>query len=461
MARVDLSSLLWGCALALPVALWGPLMRTRAGCWFVALVGALGVWAPVRAAYASPWTLPQHELVLSTDFSFASADSEYLQDGTLQSYSLDGRFRSSTLTLGARYGFTDRFEMEVRPSFKHVSYEADPVILEIATPEDGDFSLSEARASVIDFSQSRIGAADMDVAARYKLWHGPVIITPELSAKIPLGYESPQGTFTDLSTFSVGDDVALGDGQIDLRAGLLLGAYIPWTRTFVRADVAYNHRLEEPGDQLLANGKLGQFLTNSFILFGGVRYARTLFQGEPIGQTFVDTIPDGQGAEDFVFEGNVEIQTLYLDRDFVIVEAGAILDLEKVELRFAIEEVVDGENFADLTTINVGVVATLPDVTRQKEQAEAEPSEREPEEEVIEEVIIEEVPVEDTGEQGQEEVIEEVIIEEVPVEDTGEQGADDQGASEEGAGEPEEGANSSAGQGRDGAEEGAGVEASP
>lgn len=365
------------------------------------------VLSSAATAVASPWTLSQHELVLSSDISFATADSEYLDSGKQQVYSLQGTFKSTALTLGARYGFTDKFEMEVRPTFKQVGYEADSVILNIF---EEDLSLQDARNAIIDFDSSRLGAADMDVAARYNLLRTSyLVITPEVGFKLPLGYDKPQGTFSNLDEgFDTADDVTLGDGQIDMRVGLLLGGYIPQTRTFIRADAAYNYRTQEPADQVLINGKVGQFLTQSLIVFGGVRWAESIGQGESLGDTYVDTMPT-QSAEEFDF-GLVSVDPLYLDRSFVVIEAGGIIDVGKAELGFTWSEVVDARNYGDLRTLSFTITTSIPDATRREEDSAPESDEVE---EVVEEVIV--VPAD--GDVGEGEIIEEVIIEEVPVEE--------------------------------------------
>ena len=376
-------------------------------------------------ASASPWTLPQHELVVSSDFTFSTADSEYLDDGTLQSYSLDGRFLSSTLTLSTRYGLTDKLELELRPSFKHVAYEADSVILDCVPGLldcDGMYDLEEARSNIVEFDSTSTGPADLDGSLRYNFYRGHLVLTTEVGVKIPMAYRKPAGTFDDVSTLSVGDDVTLGDGQIDVRAGLLVGGFIPITRSFLRADAFYNHRFAEPGDQVIASAKVGQFFTDHVIAFTGVRWAKTVTQGESLGTTFVDTDPDNNPAESFEF-AKVEQRDLFLDRDFTTVEIGVILKMDRFEFQLRLEEVLDGRNYGDLSSVSVGFVASLPDATRQQKE--------EPEQggEVIEEVIIEEVPVDENGkpiegatrtktEDGVE-VIEEVIIEEVPVDEDG------------------------------------------
>ena len=95
----------------------GSVVRTRLHLCCVCLI-LIALASPMSTATASPWTLPQHDLVVSSDFSFARASREYLNSGRNQDYSVNGQLRTSTLALGLRYGFTDRFEMEVRPTFE-------------------------------------------------------------------------------------------------------------------------------------------------------------------------------------------------------------------------------------------------------------------------------------------------------------------------------------------------------
>ena len=328
-------------------------------------------------ALASPWTLPQHELVISTDLSFSSADQEYLYEGsTLQDYPLRGHFRSTNLALSFRYGFTDAFEMEARPNFKQLSYDADPVILGLGPLASNEtFTLPDARKGVIDFDASKFGAADMNLAARYNLYRGVVVVTPEVGAKIPLGYRAPEATFSELnpaeSQFTVSDDATLGDGQVDVHAGLLLGTYIPLTRSFVRADGGFIHRFGAPGDQVYANAKVGQYALENLIFFAGVRWVETVIKGDAIGKTFVDTNPT-QSALNYSFE-SVVVRDLFLDRDSSVVELGALIDLGKVEMQIGFEEVVAGRNFANLTSVNIGITTSFPDATRPEPLAPSPP----------------------------------------------------------------------------------------
>lgn len=379
---------------------------------FCCISAGLLLAASTSTVQASPWTLPQHDLVISSDFSFSKASREYLRDGKRQLYSVGGELQTSNLALSLRYGFTDRFEMELRPNFKQLSYDSDPVFLSLAADPN---SLADTRARIVDFDSNVIGAGDMDMAGRYNLLKSSyLMVTIEGGVKLPLGYVPPEPTFNalnpDTNTFDVGDDATLGDGQIDVRAGLLLGSYLPLTRTFARVDTAFNHRFGDPGDQLLLSGKVGQYATDHIIIVGGVRWAKTVIEGTSIGLTYVDLDPT-QTAENFDFN-KVEAQPLYLDRDFTTVEVGLIAHFEKVELRIAWESVVNGRNYADLSTLNFGVSAAFHGATKPPEQDNPEPSsseESDSDAEIIEEFII--VPAEE-GEGLPEgtEIIEEVII---------------------------------------------------
>lgn len=321
-------------------------------------------------ANASPWTLPQHELVLSTGYTYSFADREYLQTGKNQAFSINGEFLSSTLGISARYGLTDNLEVELQGAFKHLSYDADPVILDVKGDPQ---SLQDARNQVIDFDTERAGASDMNLAFRYNLYRGAVMVTPEFNLKVPLGYDKPRGTFRNVEEWLSGeddvliteDDVTLGDGQVDARLGLLIGTYIPASKTFARGGAGFVYRFGDPGHQVMTDLKVGQFLSPKFIVFGGVRFVKTVTEGEEIGSTFVDTNPT-QDARDFGFS-SVEIKELRLDRDYTSIEAGAIIKLTGAEMQLSFEKIVDGANVADLTSFGIGLTVPMPDLTAPEE----------------------------------------------------------------------------------------------
>lgn len=331
------------------------------------IIGGCLSMASVSTAYASPWTLPQHELVLSTGYRFSAASEEYLQDGQRQQFSVGGRFRSSALEVALRYGLTDKLELELSSSFKQVSYESDPVILDLV-PEM--LTREQARDNIIDFDTERFGASDLYLNLRYNLIRSVLMVTPEFSLKVPMGYDKPKGTFANVEEYLAGedpsliveDDVSLGDGQVDARVGLLLGSFIPATKTFFRGGFSFLYRFGAPGNQIAADFKVGQFLAPKLIIFGGVRYFKTVTEGDVIGTTFVDTNPT-QPARRFVFSGNVETRDLRLDRDYTMLELGTIISLGRAELQVSYEQILTGRNISKIHAFGTGVIVAIPDAT--------------------------------------------------------------------------------------------------
>lgn len=360
-------------------------MRCRLGLCAV----LIAVLLPLSAS-ASPWTLPKDELTLSFDFNLGMARREFLQNGDREVYPFEGRFQTSGLYMGARYGFTDNFELSADVALKQIAFTSDVVVANLKDT----YTLEEARESVLDFSGMDWGAGDMRLTGRYNFLRSALMVTGEVSAKIPLGYRAPEGTFEPdtlaqrladgLPPEKLGDDLALGDGQIDVAATLLLGTYIAPTSTFVRAGLGYNHRFDSPGDQLLVDAKIGQYLTQRLIPFVGIRWNKTLFEGEVIGNTPFYPNPEAPASE---FNINaVQIQDLRLDRDVLQWEAGLIMRFDALDLQLAYTHVVDGKNTAALRAVDIALVFSIPNATtcgmavceEGEQEAVAEPTAEEP-----------------------------------------------------------------------------------
>lgn len=339
----------------------------------------LSALVATSSAWASPWTLPNDELALRVGYDIQTASEEFLQDGTQQAYPLDGQFFSSTLSLDARYGVNSKLEVAIRGTFRHSSYESDPLLLRL--PESG--TLEDTRTSIQDVEDTAMGIGDILLATRYNFHRSWLLVTGELQAKIPTGYDSPSGF-----------NVALGDGQVDVIPSLLLGTYIDSTQSFVRMDIGYNVRLGGPGHQALVGLKAGQFVTQSFIVIAGVDVAQTLFDGETFGDSFVVRQPEV--PYDQLDPDSIEVIPLSLDRDAVRAEIGAILRVESVELVFGYSRVFSGRNTASLHSLNIGFATSLPSFTGEK-PPEQEPT---PEESTPEETLPAPVPLPATEDDG-------------------------------------------------------------
>lgn len=333
--------------------------RSLRNCALAIVVALIGASVP-QVADASPWTLPKDKFVLLLDSNYQTADEEFLPDGELQAFPLDGQFTSITFGIGGRYGITDRFEMALDLDFKQINYEADPVLL--ALPDDtSSESLNEA---IFDFGRSSAGVGDAHLHGRYGLVTGLVRVTSQTSVKFPVGYERPRGTFTDdtPSAGAIEDDVTLGDGQTDLTQSVLFGAYIPATRSFARLDAGYRLRVGSPGDQAVGGVSIGQYLGEDFILFAAASGAYTLFEGDTIGQSFITRSP-GKSASELNAEEDIEQIAITLDKDYLNVEGGIILRLRDLEVRASYGQILTGRNIPKINSFSLGVVYSLDNLT--------------------------------------------------------------------------------------------------
>lgn len=309
----------------------------------------VGLYLSAQGVMASPWILPQGVVVLQLSAGTDFAEREYLPDGTLQRFPLNGRFESHHFSVGARYGLVEDLELHFNTQLKGVNYNADPVIIleDGAAPLTGD----EARAQVLNFNRRAAGLGDLNVGLGYQHLRGALNISSNVHVKIPTGYIAPRETFIDGNPEELGDDVTIGDGQLDLRYTLAIGAFFTRTLTLVELNMGYNLRFNGPGHQWMGQLKLGQALSDRVFLFTSARGAYTLFQGEVIGDSVVARDP-GIDADDFTPD-NVTAIALTLDRDYLIAEAGVILRFEGREIIVSGSRTVLGANFPQLTGVTV------------------------------------------------------------------------------------------------------------
>jgi hypothetical protein len=330
------------------------------------LLAALLVPSP---AEASPWTVRADEFVMTLESNYQSADDEFLPDGELQDFPLNGEFSAYTLSLGGRYGYTDRFEGAFRVNLKQVNFKADPFVLIL--PEDtGD--AAAINSSIINFNRSSAGAGDVQFHGRYNFVRGLVMLTSETSVSFPTGYDRPRGTFGDSGNPSpefLEDDVTLGDGQTDLTQSMLVGGYVPATRTFMRLDAGYRHRFGSPGDQSVYNFSIGQYIGDKVVLFAGVDGALTLFEGESIGLSFITKTPE-KSARELRLE-DIETIERTLDKDYLKLDAGVIFQLPEVELRASYGQIVWGTNVSRVQSVSLALVYTLEDLTQSADMVKA------------------------------------------------------------------------------------------
>lgn len=321
-------------------------------------------------ATASPWTLKRGELVVVARYDTAFADEEFLVDSSdARRFPLAGELRASTYALGARIGVTDWFEIQAEIPVKQIAYSADPVILLPAGEATGDAAFDFYQENVLDFSQSRSGIGDIELAARFRLFTGAFAGAAELHVRTPTGYDKPSGTFGDkprskeafladpgrfVAPENVEDDVTLGDATLDVAPSILLG----WATRFgmfTRLDAGYRLRVGGASDQVIGGLRIGQLLGKRLLLYAGASIEYSLFEGDVVGISVIAIDPD-RDAADFGGLDNLDLREVTLDRDRLTVPAGLIFRLTReVELNASYTPVVWGRNTARSHGVSVGV----------------------------------------------------------------------------------------------------------
>lgn len=322
------------------------------------------------AALASPWTLPAGRLLVLGGFDLQEASSEFIDRGPVRAFPLNGEYLASSFTLGARLGITDRLELEASLPFRLLAYRSDPVLL---LGGGGEASLDFFQNNIIDLSQTNGGVGDLNLAGRYRFYSGAFLATGEVRLKAPTGYRGPAGTFgVDPRTVEdfaaavgevvrpdrVEDDVTLGDAQLDVSGSLLVGAAFD-SGTFLRAGVGYNLRLGGAGDQLLADLRFGQGISESLLIYGGGQLAYSVQAGDSIGVTVAAIDPD-LPAQDYGGLTNLRPTIKRLASDSLEVGGGVIFRLsDATEINLGYQRVVWGRQISATNTVSIGLALAL------------------------------------------------------------------------------------------------------
>jgi hypothetical protein len=329
------------------------------------------ILALVETAVAgSPWVLPEDTTVLQLDFRSEFAGSEFLLDGENQDFPLNGEFSAQTLGMNLRRGFGKGLEVSLGLAYKAVSFNLDPVsivgpVVDPATSEIVDGQLVPTFA----LNKQEEGLGDIFASVRYNIYKGPVVVTPELEVKIPGGYDAPKGTFEGddpglvpdpdregafverrQGEVVVNDDVALGDGQVDLKLSLLLGTFIGKTRTFARLGGGVNFRFAGPAPQVVGDFKIGQLVGKHLIFYVATQGVFTLGEGEVIGKSFTTADPTESGSAFSI--DKISIVDLRLDKEFVDFSGGGIFKSGPYELILSGGKILRGKNIAETTFVS-------------------------------------------------------------------------------------------------------------
>ncbi len=331
-------------------------------------MGGAQRWAAVPRAAASPWLLPPGVVTISARYDYAYARDEFLSStGRLTPFSLNGQYSANTYSIGARLGLSEWLELEMSLPLREVTYQADPVIL-TPTPLSGDEAYDHYQRNILNFNQSAIGIADIGIAARMRLMTAPIVMSLELGVSVPAGYAPPEGTFGDrpqsidellsdtgryVRPENIRDDVTLGDGVFAftpmLHAGFGTGGGF-----FARASAGLRVRLNDAGDALVGEVKVGQSLRPWLLVFVGVSGEKAVTKGRVIGVSVAAkdaTLP----AADYGDLSALELIEVTLDRDMLSLPVGFLVRPQRdVELSVNYGQVLWGRNVAKSHVLSLG-----------------------------------------------------------------------------------------------------------
>jgi hypothetical protein len=326
-----------------------PLRVALCTCTLLALVGE---------AAASPWTLLEDTLVLTTSMDAQTATNEYLSDGTFQAYPIEGRYFSTNLRFGLRFGVSDRLEIGGQTALSYLSYESAEAYFAPAPDDAG--SLSDIRAGILSFDRQVAGLSDVFLYTRYRLTPRQRFVAAlELTLKLPTGYQATTGPFasTDEPGDYLGDgselvdDLSLGDGQLDVTGQVLLG-WAPPGGWFLRLDAGARARFFGPGPQVVGAFKLGRRVTDGLVPYLDADVVHTFLDGEVVGQVLTTDEPETPATE-FDLD-RVVIRDQRFDRSVLRVGAGFIFTIGDRELDLGYYYTPWGRNTAALHVFSLG-----------------------------------------------------------------------------------------------------------
>jgi hypothetical protein len=329
-------------------------MSTRAVFALSCVLAWLGA-TPV--AQASPWTLPEGKVSLSISGDLQFAQDEFRRSAERVPYPLAGRYTSSNLRFGARYGITDRTEVSGSLILSSVSFAADEVFLPELFGIESD-ARPDQTDGILSIDRRTIGVGDLRLALRHRFT--PLrrsVWAAEAELKLPTGYDAPEGVFSnDNPQLGVADDVTLGDGQTDLTLRLHFGA-VPARNWFVRADAGLRVRFFGPGQQAVGGVKTGVRIADALVPYVWADGEHTFTEGDIVGTTFLFDDPDID-ARDVTLENFVG-RDYRLDRTVIRAGGGFIIAFGDRELDVGYGVTVWGRNTGQIHSFSLGTTLAL------------------------------------------------------------------------------------------------------
>lgn len=165
------------------------------------------------------WGIPKGHCLLESYTKYYYHNSQFDSKGKKKRWSSDGKGSEIYTELKVDYGAFDNLTLWV-----HIPYKA-------ARWKDDNGELKTR------------GLADIWAGGKYRFLNEPLALSLQLAGKFPAGYNENDGP-------------SLGNGQIDQEI-MLLAAKPFWSLYYLRADLGYRWRYEEPADLIPYYFELG------------------------------------------------------------------------------------------------------------------------------------------------------------------------------------------------------------
>ena len=223
-------------------------IRTRA---VLALALSVGAACPAAAsespwALLSPWTLNRSGYFFQTTASYLSTSDFYDNEGFKQSST--AKFRDLTTNLHLEYGVRNKLGLVLGVPVRHLK-------LDLGAPPD----------------LTNTGIGDLLTGLRYRIAVDPAVVSAQLEAKFPTGYNAVLQT------------PALGEGQTDVTGRLLLGHSFEDVNGWAQVAGGYRRRFKDISDEILFNADAGTWVADRAQVAAHWEYIRHTGEGEHHG----------------------------------------------------------------------------------------------------------------------------------------------------------------------------------
>lgn len=183
----------------------------------------------VDTCFAGAWTMKKGKLYDRMAFNYYYADDEFNRSGDRSGFPDNGNFRDINLNNYIEYGLLDNLTLINSVYYKMI------------------------RKKDNNQEQKTQGIGDIDLGAKTQMMKiADGILSAQALVKLPWIYDS-------------GDDLPLGNGQVDLELRLLYGRSLyPYIPGYCNFELGYRWRIQDPSDEVRYLVEFGMDFTKKF-----------------------------------------------------------------------------------------------------------------------------------------------------------------------------------------------------